>query len=390
MKNDCFLPGIDVLTDRHGHWLSGRRIGLLTHPAALDSHGRHSVTCLLDAGARLTALFGPEHGFFGAAGAGDNVRGRKHPTLGIPVYSLYGEHRRPTPNMLRHVDTVLVDLQDLGVRCYTYVSTLRLVMEAARDAGKEVIVADRPIPLPTVIDGPVTVPACESFIAALPVPLVYGMTPGETATWMHQELFSNVDLKIAPMMNYTCEPGRGVSWPPWIPPSPGIVSWESASCYPATVLTEAFPQIDHGARTGLSFQVLGATWMDGPAVCETLHAFRLPGIAFHPHLYPVRSGEGPLVNGVRLTVNDPVAFRPAQTAVAILSALQTVCGSNRIWRNRRTRAAFLDKLMGTPQVREDLLTGAALPAVRRQWQTDLRAFRRSRQSALLYPRPASP
>jgi len=384
MKSDRFLPGINTLLSDCRHWLRKRRVGLLSHAAALDTAGRHAADCLRAADVRLVALFGPEHGFFGAAAAGRPVAGRMHPSLQIPVYSLYGERRCPDPEMLSGIDTLVVDLQDLGTRCYTYVSTLSYAIEAACAAGKEIIVADRPVPLPNVVDGPVTAPGCESFLAALPVPMVYGMTPGETARWIRDNMCHGANLKVAPMKNYRCGPARGSGWPPWVPPSPGIASWESGLCYPATVFSEALPQLDHGAGSGLPFQVLGARWLNGSAVCDCLKGFRLPGVAFFPHAYALPGGA--VVEGLRLVVRDHDAFRPVRTAVAILLALETVCGARRIWKNAKTRPRFFDTLVGTPEVRGDIVAGVGLSGITSRWRAGLRKFKDSRESALLYRR----
>jgi uncharacterized protein YbbC (DUF1343 family) len=381
MPRIAFSPGITTLLDTHAGWLRNRRIALLSHPAAVDAAGTSSAQCLLDRGVRLVSLMGPEHGFLGAALAGEKVCSTRHPVWKIPVHSLYGATRRPTPRMLAGVDTIVFDLQDLGARMYTYVSTLRLLLEAAAEAGKAVIVADRPIPLPTQCDGPLTEPAFESFVAAMPIPMFHGMTPGEAARWIRSHYALNVDLKVAPLRGYRREPKRQPDWPPWIPPSPGIVSWESANCYSALVFLEAFGAIDHGRPAGLPFQLFGADWIRGDKLCEELNARRLPGARFHTHIYSLQSRR---IRGARLTVTDARAFQPILTSLHIVQALQQLCGVEALWRSPQVRPEFFDKLYGTDQVRLALQRGDDPETVRRAWAPALASFRKTREAALLY------
>ena len=387
MTAASFRPGITTLVQDHPDWIQGRRVGLVSHPAALDAQGRSSAELLKTCpGVRLSVLFGPEHGFFGGALAGESVASRRHPVWRIPAYSLYGSARRPSRAMLKNLDVLVFDLQDLGVRPYTFVSTLRFVLEEAARYGKLVIVADRPIPLPRVVDGPLPLPALESFVAAVPVPMCYGMTPGESAQWIRVALRLDVELRVARMDGYRRDARRQPSWPPWVPPSPGIVSWESAMAYPATVCFEAFPHIDHGRAAGLPFQLFGASWINGTELCACLASCGLPGVRFFSHPYTVA---GPLhrprlVDGVRIVVVDANRFRPIATSVCIVHALQRLYGSGRLWRARAARSDFFDKLYGTDRVRRSLLDNEPPLRIARAWQPEVSAFGRSRRQALLY------
>jgi uncharacterized protein YbbC (DUF1343 family) len=288
--------------------------------------------------------------------------------------------------MLRNLDTLVFDLQDLGARPYTYVATLRYLLEAAAAHGKEIIVADRPIPLPRVVDGPLPDPCYLSFVASVPMPVAYGMTPGETALWLRRALSLDVDLKVARLQHYHRESTRETNWPPWIAPSPGIRSWESATCYPATVFCEALPALDYGRGTNLPFQVVGAPWMRGEEVCERLLDMHLPGVVFHPHLYFPAAGAppAPLVEGIRIVVTHPATFRPVLTGVAILHVLQELYGRARLWNARGTRPDFFDKLMGTNAIRQALIDGTSPRAIESQWRAELGTFNRSRRAQLLY------
>lgn len=388
-RGDGFAPGIDTLLAHRRRWLAGRRIGLLSHAAAVDGAGCSSAERLrAELGDRLVCLLAPEHGYFGRAGAGEHCRSQRHPSWRIPIHSLYGATRAPTASMLRSLDTLVIDLQDIGARCYTYVSTLQCALQAATDHGKAVIVADRPIPLPNVIDGPLTTPACRSFVSLVDTPLAYGMTPGEAAVWLRRHLGLRLDLKIATMRGYRRDPGRGPDWPPWIPPSPGMRSWESAKCFPATVFAEAIGGLDHGRRTNLPFQLFGAAWLRGGAAVEALRALRLPGVRFYEERYAPdpREPDSVVLPGVRLAVVEPDRFRPALTAVAILAVLRDLYGGRRLWSHTQSRPEFFDKLMGADAVRLALQAGQSPQQIAAGWAAGVRAFNASREACLLYAR----
>jgi uncharacterized protein YbbC (DUF1343 family) len=383
--NERFRPGIDTLLSSGA--LRGRRVALISHTAAMTAAGATSAEALqASPGVTLAALFAPEHGFFGAAGAGDPVHTRRHPVWRIPVYSLYGRRLAPSPAQLRTLDALVFDLQDLGARCYTYVSTLRHTLEAAARAGLPVVVADRPVPLPATPDGPLLEPGFESFVGCVRTPLCYAMTPGETARWLQRDLGLKIDLTVARLSGYHREPRRGADWPPWAPPSPGIRSWETAACYLATVFTEGVAALSCGRTTTLPFQVFGAPWMKAEALREMLGDEKLPGVAFHPHPFipPTDPYAGRLIPGLRMTVTDPALFRPARTSVSILAALQRLHGRRRIWGAPGTRPDFFDKLYGTDAVRLALLDGESGAALAARWKPGLAAFAVTRAKALLY------
>lgn len=383
-----FQPGIDVLLSRHRDWLSGRRVALVSHTAAVDSRGCLTARRLAEArDFRLACLMGPEHGFHGTAGAGAACGHARHPHWKVPVFSLYGETRKPTAPMLKGVEVIVFDLQDLGARPYTYVSTLRLVLETAAERDCPVIVADRPVPLPRVTDGPRLDPRFSSFVSLVDTPVSYGMTPGETALWLKEQLRLPLDLRVAPMTGYRRPPARGPDWPPWLPPSPAIVSWESATCFPVTVFFEGLGAVDHGRQTGIPFQIVGAAWMNAPETAECLSSLRLPGVDFHPHRYDSRPRDSTpaILDGVRLVVTDRNRFKPVFTAVSIICALQHLYGKQKVWNRKTTRPDFFDKLFGTDTVRKALLDGESAAAIARAWRPDLARFRQTRRRHLLYP-----
>ncbi len=380
-----FLPGIDVLLARHKSWLTGRRLGLVSHPAAVGRAGMTTGERLRrEPGLNLKAVFGPEHGFFGTAAAGEPLAHQRHPAWKIPVFSLYGCTRKPTPAMFRGLDVIVMDLQDLAARPYTFVSTLRYVMELAAAMRKTVVVADRPVPLPRVVDGPMLDSRFESFVGCVRAPMHYGMTPGEMALWLKRDLGLKLDLRVARMRGYRRQADRGPGWPPWIPPSPGIRSWETGRCYLATIFGEALPAVHIGQGTNLVFQVFSAPWLKSADVCECLNKSGLPGVAFFQHPYRAAPGEA-VRDGVRLAVQNPGSFRPVLTGIAILACLQKLYGRNKVWGHPETRPKWFDQLYGAETVRRALLAGESASAIARHWRRGVCAFTRSRRDWLLYP-----
>lgn len=372
-----FQPGITNLLTTQPELLCGR-VGLLAHPASVNRAGVHASELLHQKlKRRLVALFGPEHGFYGRGGAGEELSDEKHPAWGIPIFSLYGKHRKPTAEMLDGIDTLVFDLQDIGVRCYTFVTTLRYAMEACAENRKRLIVCDRPVPLPNVVDGPLPEAGCESFVAGVPMPLVYGMTPGEAARFLKKELALDMDLRIARMRGYTRAAGRDDRGP-WISPSPGIRYWETSWTYPVTVFTEALPSLGCGRGDSQPFQVLTAPWMDAEKTARAFNRLRLRGLRATPVWNPQP--------GIRLEVSHPDRIQPFAAAVQALSLLQRMYGVGQIWNAPGTRPEWFDKLMGGPTVREALQKNKAPAKITAAARAGLSGFRRARAEALLYRR----
>ena len=379
--------GIEILKSTSFRLLKNCRVGLLSHQAAVMKNGATSAQCLRCArGVNLVALYGPEHGFFGQASAGEHTASRIHPDWDIPVYSLYGEFRKPTREMLKELDVMVCDLQDIGVRCYTYLATLRNMLEACAEADVEVIVTDRPIPLPKVVDGPMLDERFASFVAPCSLPMVYGMTPAEVAQWMVKKLSLNVKLTVIPMEGWTrTDAGWEGTRPDWVPPSPGIKTWETAMTYSATVFSEALPGIDCGRGTNLAFRVLGAPWICAEECCQVLMKLKMAGITFNPYRYVagVAPYQGIELDGIRLCVTDPAAFRPVKTSVLILETLASLYGMKCVWKHEGVRLEWFDKLYGTDMTRQSVQVGqgALLP---RQWAVASKTFMKERQEVLIY------
>ncbi len=334
----CVRPGIESIPSE---WLAGRRVGLVAHPASRTADGRHSAEYLRESGIHLAALFGPEHGFFGRGGAGEKLGDTRHAEWGIPIYSLYGDTRVPTEEMLDQVDAIIFDIQTIACRAYTYGSTLRLLMEACATHGKALVVADRPDPLMrTPPDGPMLEADCASFVGLVPTPFCHGMTPGETALFLCEALgFDTLELHIAPCQGLSRSRTPDAVHPVWQPPSPAIVSPANALCFPMTVFLEALPMIDHARGTPLAFQCIGSAHAD----LARLDLPPLPGVAISPAEYPDKMGR--MLSGLRFTVEDPATYRPAAAAYALISALESQLGSA-LWDFPGSRPGFYTQLWG--------------------------------------------
>ena len=384
----AFRLGMETLLTEHAGWLVHRRVGLVSHDAAVGRDGVPSAVALRHApGVNLVALFGPEHGFAGLAGAGELTVDAVHPEWRIPIYSLYGQTRQPTSTMLDGVDILVVELQDLGARPYTYVSTLRLVLEACARAGKTVIVADRPVPLAAGMDGPLLEPAFESFVGYVPTPVQYGMTQAETARWLAARLNLSLDLRVAPMQAYPRTPLRQPDWPPWVAPSPRIRSWESACLFTCTVCGEALPALDYGSGTSLSFQMLAAPWLDARRLLDALEGEALDTVRFEPIRYDAVRGAyaGQTLDGLRIIPTDYARFAPVTTGIMLLDHIQRLGGRDALWAAPGTRPEWFDKLLGTDRVRRALIDGHDWRRIAGAWAQGQRAFAAERAPYLLYP-----
>ncbi len=312
------------------------RVGLLSHQAAILSTGETSAQALQRVfGKNFVALFGPEHGYFGHAAAGEKTVTAPHPTLGIPVHSLYGEYRKPTPEMLAGLDLLIIDLQDLAVRCFTYLATLKLALEACAEMELPCVVCDRPHPFADIEDGPVAEPNHFSFVAPCALPLIYAKTQSEVATWL------KLPHIAAKMEGYTPSFSRPNDAPVFIPPSPAIRSWETAEIYPATVFAEALPQLDICRTTAYAFRVLCAPWFNGETLAATLNQRAVPGVRFFDFT------QSPEMGGIRLHITDRNTYRPWQTTLALLTTLRELYGDEHLFSHPQARPEWMTKLCGT-------------------------------------------
>ena len=380
------LPGLEVLLQDSLHLVRGRRVGLVTNHTALTPDGTHAIDRLRrHADVDLVALYSPEHGIRGTAEAGELVEGGRDPASGLPIHSLYGDTRKPTPEMLEDVDVLLFDIQDVGTRYYTYVWTMALAQEAAGEAGIPFVVLDRPNPIGgALVQGNVLEPAFASFVGAHPVPMRHGFTPGELARWLAGERGVDADLTVVPLEGWR----RAMLFPetglPWVAPSPNMPSVESALHYPGTCLFEG-TNLSVGRGTDRAFQWVGAPWLDGEAMAAALNRRGLPGVRFEPATFTPRSPgdgkhDGVEVRGVRFVATDPSVYDPTVAAVAALLEARRQSGDRWAW-----RADHFDRLAGTDRLRLAIEAGRDLDDIVRPWAAQLAAFGARAEPYLLYP-----
>jgi uncharacterized protein YbbC (DUF1343 family)/CubicO group peptidase (beta-lactamase class C family) len=366
--------------------LAGKRFGLIVHAASVTADGRHAVEVLRERGLNVVRLFSPEHGLRGQAAADESVASGRDPVSGLPVVSLFGDRRQPRPADLAGLDALVFDLQDAGVRFYTYVSTLILALEAAADAGVDFVVLDRPNPLGGErIEGPASAPrdaVPASFLNLAPGPLVHGLTLGEMARYVNMHRARPARLIVVPMEGWT----RRMTWAdtgrPWVPPSPNLRSAESALAYPGTALLEA-TNVSEGRGTESPFLLFGAPWLDSSAVRISLPGFHLEPASFTPRSSPAAPHPkyaDQECRGLRVTVVEPEKAEPYRLGVTLLTALSRQPGFE--WREG---GDALTRLLGTPRLLQDLRAGKTVEEILAADAADHAAWRRDRRQALLYP-----
>lgn len=376
-------PGIDVLLTDSLQLVTGRRVGLLANQTAVDRSGVGDLERLLAAQVNVTAIFSPEHGYRGTLNT-ENIGNTVDSATGIPIYSLYGATRAPTPAMLANVDVLLIDLQDIGARTFTYVSSAVLAMRAVHAAGggRRVVILDRPNPIDGIhVQGPTAVSAESSFVGMLAVPLRHGMTLGELARLANRALRIGAPLTIIPAAGWHRAMWFDETGLPWIRPSPNMPSLESAALYPGTVLFEA-TRLSVGRGTPLAYQVLGAPWLDTQRVrtlVGTVPGVEITDTAVTPREPSDRKYGGRAIAALRFRVVDRAACDPVRLALRVLAAVYATQPDS-----LGIDAKAFDRLAGTSATRTRLTRGEAADAIWRGWSASLDGFRRERAPFLLY------
>ncbi|MBM4168717.1 MAG: DUF1343 domain-containing protein [Ignavibacteria bacterium] len=386
-------PGIDVLRLSNFEILKGKRIGLITNPTGVASDLRSTVDILYDAAeVNLVALFGPEHGVRGDIEAGKPIEGFNDSRTGLPVYSLYGKTRKPTTDMLRGLDVLVYDIQDIGVRSYTYISTLGLAMEAAAENNVEFVVLDRPNPLTgNRVEGPMLDLRFKSFVGMYPIPYVYGMTVGEIARMINDEGWLNngarCRLTIVHMDGWKREMWWDQTGLPWIATSPHIPHARTAMFYAMTGLLGEIGTANQGVGYTLPFEIVGAPWIDGNRLAFDLNNRNLPGVIFRPMFYRpfYYDTTGIRYGGVQVHVVDRDRADLMLTQFAILEALVRVFPERNIFaRARPDKQEMFDKVMGTDLVRRRLSNGVTVEELLREIDQERATFMIRRARYLLY------
>jgi uncharacterized protein YbbC (DUF1343 family) len=379
--------GLERLEAEGGQPLVGRRIGLVAHGASVTADGRHAVAVLRGLNLDLKRIFSPEHGLLGTAAAGEAVGSTKDDGSGLPVVSLYGERKKPSLEDVRDLDALVIDLQDAGVRFYTYASTMMLCLDAAAEAGIEAVILDRPNPLGgDLVEGPLADPRFvpTSLLSMAPGPLVHGLTLGEMARLLNARRPKPAALRVVTMDGWR----RPMLWRDtgrvWTAPSPNLRSADAALAYPGTCLLEA-TNVSEGRGTESPFLLIGAPWMEPRRLISRLavRGFRLEPAAFTPRAStaaPEPKYDGVQCNGLRLRPDDSSPVGGYRFGLALLRELRALEPRFHFLRE----GAALDTLLGTKSLREALDRGESVDAILKLDQPALEAFRRERDAVLLY------
>jgi uncharacterized protein YbbC (DUF1343 family) len=373
--------GIDVLLEEHLPLLAGRPLGLVSHAAAVTGC-QTTLEALRQAEAvHLAAIFTPEHGLSGQAEAGERVESVIESPLGLPIYSLYGANRRPTSAMLAGLELLIFDLQCVGVRFYTYVTTLLYVLQAAAEHQIPVIVCDRPNPIGgTIIEGPLLQPEYESFTGCGPLPIRHGLTVGELAQLFNQFWGIAAQLRVIPCAGWQRTMWFDQTGLAWTPPSPALPRLESALLYPGTCLIEG-TNLSEGRGTVTPFELVGAPWLDGERLSQAMSEVDLPDISFRPARFKPASSKwaGQWCGGVQLQIADRCQLRPVSVALHLIAVIRRLYPADFAW-----RLPHFDRLMGTELPRRQLEAGCPAGKIIAGWASELVAFAEQRRGVLLY------
>jgi uncharacterized protein YbbC (DUF1343 family) len=392
IKKKSVLTGLDLIEQLWPKELKGVRVGLVAHPASVNRRLEHAVPALMKSKKfKLNALFGPQHGILGQTQ--DNMvewEGFHDPVTGLPVYSLYGETRKPRAEMLADIDALVIDLQDVGSRYYTFIWTLDLCMQASHEAGKTVIVLDRPNPLAGLsTEGPVLRPDFASFVGLRPLPVRHGMTIGEIGIYLCAEFYPGLDYRVVALKGW-----KRTSWfdrtgLPWVMPSPNMPTLETALVYPGMCLLEG-TNISEGRGTTRPFEIFGAPFIHAETLVRVLNDFRLPGVLFRPlsFLPTFQKHANVLCHGAQIHVTDRERYRPFKTGVAILKAIHNTWPRDFAWKQPPYEYEDIklpiDILAGTDRLRRDIESWGDLNEMEKWWKAETRAFEKIRKKYLIY------
>jgi uncharacterized protein YbbC (DUF1343 family) len=387
------MTGIDVLAGTAFKQIEGKRIGLITNPTGISYNFASTVDILASAkNITLSGLYGPEHGVRGDVTAGAKIESHVDPVTGIPVHSLYGKTRKPTPEMLKGIDVLVYDIQDIGSRSYTYINTMAYAMEAAAENNIEFVVLDRPNPLGGIrVEGNILDMKFRSFVGQYPIPYVYGMTCGEFATMLNEEGWlaggKKCALTVVKMKNWK----RSMAWEetglPWVPTSPHVPNAPNAVYYSASGIIGELQTVNIGVGYTMPFQLIGAEWINNRQFAAALNSKRLPGVYFRPLSYKPYYGDqqGKQLSGVQIHITDPGSANLTNINLHILEVLISLYpDKNPFLLADSSRNAMFDKVMGTDDVRKKLTAGVTASSIIASWEKEIADFMKMRKKYLLY------
>ncbi len=386
------LTGLDLVDKLWPSDLKAARVGLVVHPASVNSRLEHAIpVCMRSKKFKLTALFGPQHGILGQTQ--DNMvewEGFRDPVTGLPVYSLYGKTRKPRPEMLANIDALVIDLQDVGSRYYTFIWTLDLCMQACHEAGKQIVVLDRPNPIAGhITEGPMLDPKFSSFVGLRPLPVRHGMTIGEISAYLRDTCYPGLDHRVIPMQGWKRKLWFDQTRLPWVIPSPNMPTLDTALVYPGMCLFEA-TNISEGRGTTRPFEIFGAPFIHPETLVSALKEFKLPGVVFRPMSFrpTFQKHAGLLCGGAQIHVTDREKFKPFKTGVAILKAIHDTYPREFKWNQPPYEYEEvllpIDILAGSSRLRKDIESGKDLDEMEKWWKEETKAFEKIRKKYLLY------
>ena len=381
------MTGVEVLRQGGFECLKGKRVGVVTNPTGVDRDLKSTVDILFEAeDVNLVALYGPEHGVRGDVLAGEKVSDQVDAKTGLPVHSLYGKTRKPTAEMLKGIDVIVYDIQDIGCRSYTFISTMGKVMEAAAENNIEVVVLDRPNPLGGLkVEGSGVSKGYFSFVSQFDIPYIYGLTCGELALYLNEDI--KCKLTVVPMECWE----RNMLWAdtelPWVPTSPHIPSPEAAICYPATGIIGEMGFINIGVGYTLPFQLMAAPWANAVALADTLNAKELPGVAFRPIVFKPLFGDmqGKYVQGVHIHITDYNAARVSEIQFHVIDAMNKLYPEHKLFSDEtKKRNNMFDKVCGTDFIRTEFSKNYNASEILPFWRTGEEEFKQKSSKYYLY------
>ena len=386
------LTGLENLIANPRQWISDERIGILCNPASVDRHLTHTRRIVNQAfPEQLKALYSPQHGFF--AEKQDNMIESDNtvdPVLGIPIFSLYGKTRIPDARMFEPIDVLLVDLQDVGTRVYTFIYTLSYCLEAARDYNVKVVILDRPNPINGLtVEGNCLAADCASFVGRYPIPMRHGLTIGEIGTLFNDYFEIGCDLEVVPMKNWKRNMLFGDTDLPWVAPSPNLPTPVSTLTYPGQVLWEG-TNVSEGRGTTQPFELVGAPFMEVHKILPTLKKAKLPGVVFRPAVFEPTSNkwQQTACHGFQIHITDPQQYRPYATTLQLLQAVILHHGEQFEWKTPPYEYEFermpIDLIVGDRTIRKHLEELDPLEEIEASWQDDLERFKKVSQGFHIY------
>lgn len=383
--------GCDTISTDSCRRLKGKRVGLLVNPASVTRRFQSTTDVLVSNGIRLERLFGPQHGLRGNTQANMiEWEGFTHPALGIPVYSLYGEHRAPSRQMLDGLECVVIDLPDVGARPYTYLWTSLLMMRECAKSGIEVVVLDRPNPIGgAAVEGMLLVEEYQSFVGLFPLPMRHGLTIGEALAMMNAQGAIGCELHTVKMEGWNRAMLFDDTTLPWVLPSPNMPTPDTALVYPGTVLLEG-TNISEGRGTTKPFEIIGAPWIEPHAFAAEVTSHGLRGVSFRPLQFSPAWDKyaHELCGGIQVHVTDRKRFQPVRCGAAIIAAAKRLSPDSFRWKEPPYEYEFelppIDVISGNPTLRETIDSGSDLSSLFEAWEQDEKRFRAERKPFLLY------